>query len=80
MILQDVKKFLAGTKQASAGEITRFLGEDRQVVLHALRLLVRKGQVTEVKQHQPCASCSCGSSCSSHQTVHYCLAGTDRSP
>jgi hypothetical protein len=69
MILQDVKAYLKENGQASTGEITAFLGADRQVVMHALHLLMQKGQVDEAELAPPCLSRKGCSSCPSHQPV-----------
>ena len=74
MILTDVKQYLIKNKEAGLDDISLSLKADRQIVLHALQLLIRKGTVLAERQNNqtPCRSCSgtCGC-CSTVEVTVY---------
>lgn len=71
MLIKEVKNFLIHKNQAVLGEIYFHLKQDKELILHALHLLIQKGVVESIKLSTPCKGCSCSSTCDSAETIIY---------
>jgi Mn-dependent DtxR family transcriptional regulator len=60
MLIKKIKHYLSEHQQAAVSEMSSHLQQDKEVVLHALRMMEQKGLVRAVKQELPCKGCSCG--------------------
>jgi Mn-dependent DtxR family transcriptional regulator len=60
MLIREIQHYLSEKKQAATGEISYHLQQDKEVVLHALRIMEQKGLVEEIMAELPCKGCSCG--------------------
>lgn len=71
MILQEIKNILNEKVSADFEEICFHLKQDKEIVKHALNLLVDKDTVSVEELKNPCAGCTCGGLCSEHSKFLY---------
>lgn len=63
MLIKEIKNYLSNKRQADLGEILFHLDQDKEVVLHALHFLIKKGLVEEKLFQPACKGCYGGCSC-----------------
>jgi len=66
MILQEIKNFLSKKEYSDLNEICSCLNHDKEVVKHALNMLIEKEVIHKELLKNPCVGCTCGNSCSEH--------------
>ena len=73
MLIKEIKDYLLNKKQADLDEISFHLDQDKEVILHALRLLIQKGMVKEECFTFYCKGCFYNNSCSKKENITYKL-------